>query len=161
MKITVDLQIASIAKNIPSLKQFELWANTALNDYPKDAEICIRIVDEEEIQQLNSTYRHKNYPTNVLSFPYDELDPAVKQRDDDSKFQHEPNEDNINLLGDIAICASIILKEAKEQNIKLESHWAHIVIHGCLHLIGYTHDADEDAEKMESLEARLLKTLES
>lgn len=135
MKITVDLQNASIAKHIPPKKNFELWANAALKNYPKNAEICIRIVDENEIQQLNSTYRHKNYPTNVLSFPYD---------------------DESTLLGDIAICASVIEKEAKEQNIALEYHWAHIVIHGCLHLIGYTHDTDKDAEEMEALETRTL-----
>lgn len=138
MKITVDLQNASSLKNVPTQKQFEIWANTALKDYPKNAEICIRIVDENEIQQLNSTYRHKNYPTNVLSFPYD---------------------DESTLLGDIAICASVIEKEAKEQNIALEYHWAHIVIHACLHLIGYTHDTDKDAEEMEAMEGRLLKEL--
>ena len=137
MKITVDLQNATEAKHIPSKKQFETWASAALKDYPKNTEICIRIVDEKEIQQLNSTYRQKNYPTNILSFPYE-----------DSK-----------LLGDIAICAFVIQKEAKEQHISLESHWAHIVIHGCLHLIGYTHDADEDAEEMEALEIRILAEL--
>ena len=137
MKITVDLQIATEAKNIPTQKQFETWANAALKDYPKNVEICIRIVDEKEIQQLNSTYRQKNYPTNILSFPYEDSE----------------------LLGDIAICAFVIQKEAKEQHISLESHWAHIVIHGCLHLIDYTHDANEDAEEMEALEIRILAEL--
>ncbi len=137
MKVKVDLQIATESKHIPSKEKFGTWINAALNDYPKEAEICIRIVDEAEIQQLNTTYRHKDYPTNVLSFPYEDSD----------------------LLGDIAICASIIEKEAKEQHISLESHWAHIVIHGCLHLIGYTHDADDDAKKMESLEFRILAEL--
>ena len=135
MKINVDLQNASASKQVPPFSKFEIWVNAALRNYPKNAEICIRVIDEPESQQLNSTYRHKNYPTNVLSFPYDD--------------------DKSHLLGDIAICASIIEKEAKEQNINIESHWAHIVIHGCLHLIGYTHDTDKNAEKMESLEAKL------
>lgn len=139
-KIKVDLQIATKLKNIPSLNQFQTWVNCALSKYPNRSEICIRIIDENESQKLNNSYRHQNHPTNILSFPY--------------------SEDDSNLLGDLAICAHIIEKESKEQRIDLETHWAHIVIHGCLHLIGYTHDTESEAEKMEELESTLLKELE-
>lgn len=135
--ITIDLQVAIKANNIPSLKEFETWANAALAD-KLSGEICIRIIDEKESQQLNHTYRQKNHPTNILSFDY---------------------QDDETLLGDLAICASVIEKESKKQHIPLMEHWAHITIHGCLHLAGYTHEVDANAETMEAEEDRLLKQL--
>ncbi len=136
MKIKIDLQIIAASISIPSQQEFDTWIN-AVFENTAGGEICIRIIDEKESQWLNNHYRHKNYPTNILSFPYEK--------------------DETNLLGDLAICAPIIEKESIEYNIDLKEHWAHIIIHGCLHLIGYTHDDDKNAKKMESLEFELLK----
>lgn len=137
----VNLQIASEAEYIPSTKILHHWVDVAL-DENKDAEITIRIVDTDEMQELNSTYRHQDKPTNVLSFPA-ELPPEFKSK----------------LLGDIVICAPIVNKEAVEQNKTPEEHWAHITIHGVLHLLGYDHIDTADAEIMEQLEIQLLHKL--
>ncbi|GAI58718.1 unnamed protein product, partial [marine sediment metagenome] len=121
--------------NIPSYTEFELWANTALHNHNEEAELCIRIVDENESAALNYKYRHKNKPTNVLSFPCD-LPPDIP----------------INYIGDIIICAPIVNKE--------DLTWAHITIHGILHLLGYDHIQEQDAVIMENLERTMLQTLE-
>lgn len=142
MKIKVDIQRATDDPEIPDNRKFRKWVKTALSDYNKDTELTIRIVDEDEGTELNRKWRKKKGPTNVLSFPY---------ADDDGMAG--------DLLGDIIICAPVIRKEAKEQKKTLESHWAHMVIHGTLHLLGYDHIKPEDAGKMENLETRLLKSL--
>ena len=116
------------------------WIRHAL---ATDAEITVRIVGAEEGQQLNRDYRKKDYATNVLSFPADVPDELL----------------DIPLLGDLVICVPVVEREAQEQAKTSEAHWAHLVIHGCLHLLGYDHIEDEEAEEMEALEKELLAEL--
>ncbi len=141
--IDVDLQLATSASNTPSVEQFQHWAETALQQQREQAEITIRLVDEAESQQLNHTYRGKDKPTNVLSFPF-EAPPGIE----------------LPLLGDLVICVQVVEQEAKEQNKQLDHHWAHMVVHGVLHLLGYDHIHDQDAEEMEDLERQLLASLD-
>ncbi|WP_392553183.1 rRNA maturation RNase YbeY [Orbus wheelerorum] len=141
--IILDLQIATKdQQNLPSEEQINLWLNLILRPFMSNAELTIRIVDEMESQQLNSTYRHKDKPTNVLSFPFE-----------------SPVEIETPLLGDLIICKQVVEQEAKEQNKSLSSHWAHMITHGCLHLLGYDHIEDEEAEEMESLEIEIMAEL--
>ncbi|OGT23031.1 MAG: rRNA maturation RNase YbeY [Gammaproteobacteria bacterium RIFCSPHIGHO2_02_FULL_42_13] len=141
-KITIDLQIAT-KQPVPTQAQFEQWVNAAMQVHLQNAEICIRIVDIPEITKLNETYRKKKGATNVLSFTYD-----------------DDMQDKILLLGDIVICADVVIQEAKKQNISVESHFAHVVIHGALHLFGYDHDTDEKGNIMENLEGKILQKLD-
>ncbi|MFU8838246.1 MAG: rRNA maturation RNase YbeY [Thiohalomonadaceae bacterium] len=138
----LDLQIASNAPNLPSAAELERWAGAALAGQPEEAELTIRIVDEDEIQQLNRDYRGKDYTTNVLSFP----------------FEAPPGMD-LPLLGDVVICAGVVAREAAEQDKALHAHWAHMVIHGCLHLLGHDHIEEAEADQMEGLEIHLLAAL--
>jgi len=115
------------------------WGNSALSGKLDDAELCIRVVDEAEMTELNGNFRQKFQPTNVLSFPADISD-----------------EIDIKLLGDIAICAPVVEREAEEQSKDLTAHWAHMVVHGCLHLIGMDHVEDADADEMEAMEIEIL-----
>ena len=140
--ITLDLQQACDAKNLPTNTQFQLWVDTALNHYQKDFELTIRLVEVKESQALNLQYREKDKPTNVLSFPFE-----------------VPEGIELDLLGDLVICADVVAEEAKEQKKDLHNHWAHMVIHGCLHLLGYDHIDDCEATEMEALEAKLLNEL--
>lgn len=144
MEHYLDLQIATTYTPLPDEADFITWFELALKELlaTQAYELTIRLVDDEESQRLNHTYRNKDQPTNVLSFP---VDPAL------------PLE--IPLLGDLVICAPLVEKEAKAQNKSLKDHWAHLVIHGILHLWGYDHITDEDAEVMESLEIKLLSQL--
>ena len=142
MTITLDLQQACDAKNLPTNTQFQLWVDTALNHYQKDFELTIRLVEVKESQALNLQYREKVKPTNVLSFPFE-----------------VPEGIELDLLGDLVICADVVAEEAKEQKKDLHNHWAHMVIHGCLHLLGYDHIDDCEATEMEALEAKLLNEL--
>lgn len=143
MSITLDLQIATEQTNLPSEADVQLWIDTALLPYKKPFELTVRIVDENESQQLNSQYRGKDKPTNVLSFPFE-----------------VPEGVELDLLGDLIICASVVEQEAQEQSKSLKHHWAHMVIHGCLHLLGFDHISDEEANEMETLEIKLLATLD-
>ena len=140
MPLSLQLQIASTFIPLPKKKQFQQWAQLALPKTSEKQELTIRIVDEPESAQLNSTYRHKNYPTNVLSFPMDAPVPTP-------------------LLGDLVICAPIVAKEALAQNKSLEAHFAHMTVHGVLHLLGYDHMTDDEAETMETLEIGILEQL--
>jgi len=142
MAIDLDIQHASNAENLPSTAQLQSWVDTALGHYHKNFELTIRIVDISESQALNLQYREKDKPTNVLSFPFE-----------------VPEGIELNLLGDLVICADIVKNEAQEQHKELHHHWAHMVIHGCLHLLGYDHIDDDEAIEMETLETRLLKEL--
>jgi len=142
MTITLDLQVACNADNLPTTEQFKLWVETALSGYGKDFELTIRLTDIEESKSLNHQYRHQDKPTNVLSFPFE-----------------VPEGIELNLLGDLIICADIVVQEALQQNKQQFAHWAHMVIHGCLHLLGYDHIEDDDATEMETLEIKLLSTL--
>ncbi|WGE63877.1 rRNA maturation RNase YbeY [Actinobacillus equuli subsp. haemolyticus] len=144
----IDLQIATEnSEDLPSLEQFTQWVQRALayeaqtEDFP-ETEITIRIVDEAESHELNLTYRGKDKPTNVLSFPFE-----------------VPEGIELPLLGDLIICRQVVEKEAQEQQISLESHWAHLAIHGTLHLLGYDHIEDAEAEEMEGLETEIMQSL--
>ncbi len=140
--IELDLQIASEGQ-APSLEQLQQWCALALRQRSADSELTIRLVDEAEGRELNNTWRHKDYATNVLSFPADVPEGLL----------------DIPLLGDLVICVPVVEREAIEQGKSLEAHWAHLVIHGCLHLLGYDHINDDEAEEMESLEQNLLAEL--
>ena len=142
MTIELELQIASNAKTLPHPAQFRDWIGNTLDDKYDNVELTIRIVDVEEMTILNETYRKKTGPTNVLSFP-SEIDESF----------------DINLLGDIIICAPVVQKEAEEANIDLIAHWAHMVVHGTLHLLGYDHINSDDADAMEALETNILTNL--
>lgn len=138
--IELDLQVASLASNLPSHTDFLSWCTLGLRQRSNASELTIRLVDAEEGQQLNATWRNKDYPTNVLSFPADIPDGLL----------------DIPLLGDLVICVPVVEREAAEQGKALTAHWAHLVIHGCLHLLGYDHIDDAEAEEMEELERQLL-----
>jgi len=141
--IILDLQIATDDnQNLPTEEQIIQWLNVILPQFMDNAEITIRIVDEQESQQLNNTYRHKDKPTNVLSFPFE-----------------SPIEIEVPLLGDLIICKQVVEAEAKEQHKSLTSHWAHMIVHGCLHLLGYDHILDEEAEEMENIEIDIMQQL--
>lgn len=142
MNINLIIQNPSKIKNIPTKKQFTAWIESALGSRHKKCEILIRIVDKKEITKINKTYRKKNKPTNIISFEFDPP-PGVKT----------------NFLGDLIICASVVRTEAKLQHKTMVSHWAHLTIHGTLHLLGYDHIDDTDAEEMENLEIKILKKL--
>ncbi len=145
MSVQLDVQYsenqADQAEEPPSTSDFQTWVDLALCD-DKEAQVSIRIVNENESQSLNKTYRGKDKPTNVLSFPME-----------------IPEELDIPMLGDLVICAPVVEREAKEQNKSPKEHWAHMVIHGMLHLQGYDHIEDDEAEQMESLEIKLLQQL--
>lgn len=148
MTALVDIQVAedlstNLATSLPSAPEVEDWANTVLQHLgEEDKEFTVRFVDNDESQHLNATYRQKNKPTNVLSFPF-ECPPGVP----------------INLLGDLVVCVPVILREADEQNKLAQHHFAHMIIHGLLHLFGYDHIEDQDAKEMESLEIHILAQL--
>jgi len=135
----IEIQCAISAEGLPSSTQLHQWLQLALQDRAADAELTLRIVDEAEITALNYRYRGKDGATNVLSFPYQPL-PGVES----------------GLLGDIVICAPVVAQEAVAQSKSLEEHWAHITIHGVLHLLGHDHQQAEQAGQMERLEAQLL-----
>lgn len=140
--ITLDIQRAVEHDSVPSDQDFQIWAEAALLPYEKPFELTIRVVDSEESQTLNFNYRQKNKPTNVLSFPFE-----------------VPDGIELDLLGDLVICAEVVAKEANEQQKTLAAHWAHMTIHGCLHLLGFDHINDDEAEEMEALEIDILEKL--
>ncbi|MGX9461845.1 rRNA maturation RNase YbeY [Shewanella sp. A14] len=140
--LDLDLQIAVDNPRLPTQAEFETWIRTAIGQTMTRVELTIRLVDTVESQQLNSTYRGKDKPTNVLSFPFE-----------------APPEVELPLLGDLVICTQVVEQESIEQNKPLNAHWAHMVIHGCLHLLGYDHIIDEEADEMESLETQLIEGL--
>ncbi|WP_110993411.1 rRNA maturation RNase YbeY [Pseudomonas sichuanensis] len=140
--LELDLQRATDAAS-PDDAAFRRWCELALRQRSADSEMTIRLVDEAEGRELNHTYRHKDYATNVLSFPADVPDDLL----------------DIPLLGDLVICVAVVEREAQEQGKALDAHWAHLVIHGCLHLLGYDHIDDDEAEEMEALERQLLAEL--
>ncbi|WP_151704086.1 rRNA maturation RNase YbeY [Nitrincola alkalilacustris] len=142
MNLFVDLQIATEAKQLPDADQFNTWVRAALDGQRDRAEVCIRLVDEVESRELNNTWRGKDSSTNVLSFPF-ESPPGIA----------------VDLIGDLVICADVVAREAEEQSKPLLHHWAHMVIHGTLHLIGFDHINDDEAEEMETLECTILSRL--
>ena len=154
----VDTQIAVEASpNDDIVASFSLWSKAAIsqaieshsemiqNDLEllqTEAELTVRVVESEESQSLNSTYRGKDKPTNVLSFPFE-----------------QPPGMQLPLLGDLVVCQNVVEKEASEQNKILLHHWAHLIVHGTLHLLGFDHIEDDEAELMESLEVEILHNL--
>lgn len=146
--ILVDLQLATTATGLPSEADFQQWCATALQagDYQGSAEITVRLVDAEESRTLNHEYRDKDKPTNVLSFPSDLPDFLRDQ------LEQEP-------LGDLVICVPVMAEEAAEQGKAPRDHWAHLTIHGTLHLLGFDHIEETDAVEMESREIAALATL--
>lgn len=138
----VEIQTVFASEGQPDRQQIQLWIDTALEDYDQDTEIVVRIVDEQESAELNEQYRHKAGPTNILSFPVD-----------------VPEGIELDLLGDLVICAPVLEKEALEQDKILSHHWAHIIVHGVLHLLGYDHIDDAEAELMETKEIAVLNKL--
>ncbi len=143
MNLRVDIQTAS-AEPVPDEDDIRRWISATLATQPPrdDTEISLRLVDTDEMTTLNETYRGKPGPTNVLSFPAD-LPPGI----------------DLPLLGDIVICAPVVRAEAAEQDKPLAAHWAHMAVHGTLHLLGYDHEHDAEAAAMEALETRILNSL--
>jgi len=142
MNLQLDLQVA-VESAVPSEQQFNKWVEAALQGSREQAELTIRIVDGEEMTALNRDYRHKDKVTNVLSFPFE-----VPEGIEDPETE--------NLLGDIVICAEVVEQEASAQAKATEAHWAHMVTHGTLHLLGHDHIEAAEADEMEALEAQIL-----
>ena len=142
-KMIIDLQIACEQETgLPTTEQIEQWATAAVQPQSDEVEMTVRIVDEAESHELNLNYRGKDRPTNVLSFPFE-----------------CPDEVELPLLGDLVICRQVVEREAQEQEKPLMAHWAHMVVHGSLHLLGYDHIEDDEAEEMESLETQIMTGL--
>ena len=131
-KLALAVQYAGAAQNVPTIAQFRKWAKQALRT---DAEIALRVVDEDEGRMLNREYRGKDYATNVLTFP----------------LADEPL-----LMGDIVLCAPVVAREAEAQQKPLLAHYAHLTVHGVLHLQGYDHETDAEAVQMENLETEII-----
>ena len=142
MNVLVDIQNAS-TEPVPDEDDIRSWITSALtavlDDSTRSQEVSVRLVDEDEMAELNGRYRDKPTSTNVLSFP-SEL----------------PDEIDVPLLGDIVICAPVVRREAEQQGKTVTAHWTHMAVHGTLHLLGYDHINDDEAEQMESLETRIL-----
>ena len=143
MSIELDLQIAvENEQGLPTEQDIQIWLDKTIPQFQENAELTVRIVDTQESHQLNHEYRGKDKPTNVLSFPF-EAPPGIE----------------LDLLGDLIICRQVVEKEAEEQSKPLLAHWAHMVVHGSLHLLGYDHIEDDEAEEMESLETEIMQTM--
>jgi len=145
--IDLDLQIAisgdeAAATALPEAEQFQQWVDSVVAERRAEAEVTIRIVAETEITELNRTYRHQDKPTNVLSFPFE-----------------APHGVDLPLLGDVVICAAVVAYEAVAQGKSSEAHWAHMVVHGLLHLLGFDHIEEPDALEMEGLETEIMGRL--
>ncbi len=142
MNLQLDIQSAS-AEPAPAEEDIRRWISCALEGRaPEDSEISLRLVDIPEMTTLNQTYRGKDGPTNVLSFPAD-----------------LPEELELPLLGDIVVCVPVVAAEAAEQGKSPEAHWAHMLVHGSLHLLGYDHIEESEAREMETLETAILAEL--
>jgi len=144
MNVDLDVQyaIGDDDGEPPSPALIHTWVEAALNGQRDEAELTVRIVTADEIQELNRNYRHKDKPTNVLSFPFEKIEGI-----------------ELPLLGDVVICAAVVAAEAQQQNKPLLDHWAHMVVHGVLHLLGHDHMNEIEAEVMESLEINILQRL--
>ena len=137
----IDLQNDDGIPGLPAADRFRAWVEAALQNGYARLEQTIRVVDLDEGRNLNRTYRGKDKPTNVLAFAYDDAELGY------------------DCLGDLVICAPVVAREAAEQGKPEEAHWAHLVVHGMLHLQGYDHQRDDQREAMERLEIKILATL--
>ncbi|MCP4695514.1 MAG: rRNA maturation RNase YbeY [Gammaproteobacteria bacterium] len=144
-KVEIAVQTACEEVELPSVETITVWVNAALDNAryrpEKQVQITVRIVDEPEGKRLNETWRHRQGPTNVLSFPFDD------------------SPGDAPLLGDIVICAPVAAREAREQHKPATAHWAHLVVHGSLHLLGYEHEGEKQTAAMEALEVYTLQQL--
>jgi len=138
----IDIQRGGGLGLVPDDEEIGRWADVAMQLVNKRAALCIRITDDVEIAGLNAEFRHGTGPTNVLSFPCELEDEA-----------------GVSLLGDVVLCAPVIQREAEDQHKALSAHFAHMVLHGILHLLGYDHQNSADSEVMEQMEAKLLDQL--
>ena len=143
MSLTLEVQIESSSVGIPGKEDFQHWAASALEQDDSDVEIVIRVVDEEESRHFNHQYRGKDKATNVLSFPFESPPGMVS-----------------NHLGDLLVCAPVVEAEAAQQGKPLAHHWAHMIVHGVLHLRGFDHLDDVEAQHMEDLERCLLQSMD-
>ncbi len=143
MAYEIYIESNSQSQALPATEQIEAWIAAVLRHQQlEDAEVSLYIVDEAEGEELNSQYRGKDYPTNVLSFPAD-----------------IPEEVGVPLLGDLVVCAPVVEREAQEQGKTLAAHWAHMLVHGTLHLLGFDHIDDDETEAMEQLETEIITGL--
>ena len=138
----IEIQTIFKSNGQPDQEQIQRWVDAALEDVNQETEIVVRIVDEQESAELNEQYRHKPGPTNILSFPVE-----------------VPEGIELNLLGDLVVCAPVLEKEALDQHKALTDHWAHIIVHGVLHLLGYDHIDDDETKLMENKEISILNKL--
>ena len=146
MRAELEVQRATTLASVPDDDQFQLWVDAALDGKSNQFSLSIRIVDENEAQRFNRDYRNKDYATNVLSFPAElpeGLPTVIRQ----------------SQMGDLLICAQVVAHEATEQRRSETDHWAHLTIHGVLHLLGYDHEQADEADVMESLETEILAKL--
>jgi probable rRNA maturation factor len=140
--LDVSISYGLPRSGIPAANSFRRWVAAALDGRIREADLAIRLVDAREGKSFNRHYRGKDYATNVLSFPA-ELPEGVK----------------LPLLGDLVICAPVVAREAAEQGKPLNAHYAHLTVHGVLHLLGWDHEDEREAECMEQLEREILATL--
>jgi probable rRNA maturation factor len=140
MKLELDVQYASTAPDLPGTEQIRHWVEAALAGRRTNAELGIRLVDESEGARFNKHFRGRSGATNVLSFPYEAL----------------PGMGDCDLIGDLVICAPLVVREAREQGKSLKARWAHMLVHGVLHLLGYNHPNASEAAEMEKLETQIL-----
>lgn len=146
MQAELEIQRATTLTGTPDDEQFHHWINAVPTELRHALQLSIRIVDEPEARRFNRDYRSKDYATNVLSFPAD-LPEGL------------PAEVRQSQLGDLLICAPVVIREARQRRRSEADHWAHLTIHGVLHLLGYDHENDAGAAIMESMETEILKTL--
>lgn len=145
--VALDMQLVLSAAGqaetaVPDSRTIQVWLDAVFEGISGPLEVTVRVVDENESAELNKTYRHKQGPTNVLSFPFE-----------------KPAQVETPLLGDLVICAPVVAREADQQAKTTEAHWAHMIIHGCLHLLGYDHETPEQATEMEAREVSILQAL--
>lgn len=146
IRLDIAVGYAAPRAGVPAATSFRRWAAAALAGRIREADLAIRIVDEKEGRALNHHYRGKDYATNVLSFPA-ELPEGL------------PKGVKLPLLGDLVLCAPVVAREAREQGKPLNAHYAHLTVHGCLHLLGWDHEDAQEAEAMERLEREILAGL--
>jgi probable rRNA maturation factor len=144
--VTADVQVACGDPEIPAVTDIQIWISAAIDASGRkptgDVDVAVRVVDAEEIRTLNRLYRDKDKATNVLSFPAGNIDGL-------------PAEAGVQ-LGDVVVCAAVVAAEATEQGKAINDHWAHMIVHGTLHLLGFDHENDAEAIEMEALEAQIL-----